>query len=315
MLRDREYVYTVYQERSFSRAAQKLFISQPALSSKIKKVEERVGTPLFDRSTNPIGLTAAGQYYIEAVEQVMAVEEQLHAQLGQLAQRQEGTVTVGSSAYFCSYILPDLALRFQEQHPGCTVALLEGNTNDLTQCLQSGVVDLVLDVDELDLGQFHRQTWGQEELILAVPAHLPINETLIQSRLTFEQVRSGAGLGPETPRVDLAAFAQAPFLLLKKGNDIHRRALAMCRAAGFKPQVLLYLDQMLTSYHVAANGHGIAFIRAGVLDHVKPGTNLYFYRLQDPNVERSLYLYRRKEPQLSFLAQNFWDFMLEKGQE
>ena len=59
MLRDREYVYAVYQERSFSRAAQRLFISQPALSSKVKKVEERVGAPLFDRSTNPITCSTA----------------------------------------------------------------------------------------------------------------------------------------------------------------------------------------------------------------------------------------------------------------
>ena len=73
MLRDREYVYAVYQERSFSRAAQRLFISQPALSSKVKKVEERVGAPLFYRSTNPIRLTPAGKCYVEAVEQVMGL--------------------------------------------------------------------------------------------------------------------------------------------------------------------------------------------------------------------------------------------------
>lgn len=69
MLRDREYIYAVYQERSFSRAAQKLFISQPALNAKVKWVEERVGTPLFDRSGSPIQLTPAGRCYIEAVEQ------------------------------------------------------------------------------------------------------------------------------------------------------------------------------------------------------------------------------------------------------
>lgn len=81
MLRDREYVYAVYQERSFSRAAQRLFISQPALSSKVKKVEERVGAPLFDRSTNPIRLTPAGKCYVEAVEQVMGIEDELRSRL------------------------------------------------------------------------------------------------------------------------------------------------------------------------------------------------------------------------------------------
>ena len=149
MLRDRDYVYAVYRELSFSRAAQKLFISQPALSSKIKKVEERVGMPLFDRSTNPISLTDAGRCYIEAVEQVTAIEDELNARLGQLSLRKEGTVTVGSATYFCSYILPELALDFQSRHPGCTVALQEGNISALTQSLLSGAVDFVLDVDDL----------------------------------------------------------------------------------------------------------------------------------------------------------------------
>ena len=310
MLRDREYVYAVYQERSFSRAAQKLFISQPALSSKIKKVEDRVGMPLFDRSTSPISLTDAGRCYIDAVEQVTPIEDELNARLGQLSLRKEGTVTVGSATYFCSYILPELALQFQQQRPGSTVALLEGNIRDLTESLLSGVVDFVLDVDDLALPQFERQFWSREELLLAVPAHLSINDTLTPYRLSFEQARTASGA--DIPRVNLSAFQNEKFLLLKKGNDLHHRALSMCRTAGFKPQILMYLDQMLTSYHVAENGHGVAFIRSGVLDRVKPCDALYFYRLDDPSVFRDIYLYRRREPSMSLLGQEFWDFMCQK---
>ena len=101
----------------------------------------------------------------------------------------------------------------------------------------------------------------------------------------------------------------------KKGNDIYHRALSMCRRAGFKPQVPMYLDQMLTSYHVAANGHGIAFIRAGMLDHVKTCSSLYFYQIDDPGVTRSLYLYRRKGAPMSLLAREFWNFMHAEARE
>ena len=58
----KEYIYAVYQEKSFSKAAQKLYVSQPWLSSTVKKVEQEVGLPLFDRSTTPISLTEAGAY-------------------------------------------------------------------------------------------------------------------------------------------------------------------------------------------------------------------------------------------------------------
>lgn len=77
MLNYKEYIYAVYQEGSFSKAAQKLYVSQPWLSSVVKKVEQEIKTPIFDRSTTPISLTPAGQYYIQQVEKVMNIEEDM----------------------------------------------------------------------------------------------------------------------------------------------------------------------------------------------------------------------------------------------
>lgn len=76
MFRNMEYVYAVYKEMSFSRAAEKLFISQPALSAMVKKVEKRIGSPIFDRSCSPIRLTNCGKEYISCIEQIMDVEYQ-----------------------------------------------------------------------------------------------------------------------------------------------------------------------------------------------------------------------------------------------
>ena len=64
MLKDIEYIYAVYKERSFSKAARRLFISQPSLSAAVKRVEQELGLPLFNRSTSPVSLTEAGEYYI-----------------------------------------------------------------------------------------------------------------------------------------------------------------------------------------------------------------------------------------------------------
>ena len=75
MFDGKEYVYEVYEEKSFSKAAQKLYISQPALSTAIKKVEKKLGRPIFDRSTNPISLTPSGEIYIEAIEKLFALEQ------------------------------------------------------------------------------------------------------------------------------------------------------------------------------------------------------------------------------------------------
>ena len=72
----KDYIYAIYQERSFSKAAQKLFVSQSWLSSVVKKTEQEIKAPLFDRSTVPISMTEAGLYYIRQAEKIMAVEEE-----------------------------------------------------------------------------------------------------------------------------------------------------------------------------------------------------------------------------------------------
>lgn len=73
----KEYVHAVYQEKSFSNAAKKLFVSQPWLSATVKKVEQEIGFPIFNRSTNPISLTEEGRYYIRHIEQIMALEKEM----------------------------------------------------------------------------------------------------------------------------------------------------------------------------------------------------------------------------------------------
>ena len=83
MFQGMEYVYEVYKEKSFSKAAKKMFISQPSLSATVKRVDEKVGYPIFDRSTKPLGLTELGRQYIQSVEQILSVQSDTGKALGQ----------------------------------------------------------------------------------------------------------------------------------------------------------------------------------------------------------------------------------------
>ena len=69
-MQNNDYIFEVYREKSFTKAANKLFISQPALSAAIKKIEKNIGHELFDRSSNPIKLTEAGEIYIKSIEEI-----------------------------------------------------------------------------------------------------------------------------------------------------------------------------------------------------------------------------------------------------
>ena len=108
MFRNMEYVYAVYKEMSFSRAAEKLFISQPALSAMVKKVEKRIGSPIFDRSCSPIRLT----------------------EIGQTESLATGSLSIGANSVFASFLLPNDIFTFSRCHPGVQVSMSEGNTDD-----------------------------------------------------------------------------------------------------------------------------------------------------------------------------------------
>ncbi|MEN6567028.1 MAG: LysR family transcriptional regulator [Veillonellales bacterium] len=312
MLKNMDYVYAVYLNKSFSKAAEKLYISQPAISAAIKKVEEEIGLPIFDRSSNPIQLTPAGEYYIESIEKIMEIEKDMVTHFSSLLGDNRGTINVGSASFFCAYILPTIVQAFKLEYPGITVNLLEANADDLIKCLRSSTIDIILDVEKLDPNIFNSIVWEEEHIVLAVPASYEVNNRLKQYRLSFEDVGSGRYLEQKYSKVSMKHFENETFLLLKKGNDMYQRGLKMCKKAGFTPKVAMYLDQLLTAYYIACSGKGITFVRAGFTHYLEDTNKLFFYKIDDKNSVRNIMLYYKKSPSLSKACKNFIEFLHER---
>ena len=131
----KKYVYEVYKERSFTKAAQNLYISQPSLSARIKKIEEIIGEPLFDRSTTPLQLTEVGKVYIEAAEEITQIEQRVENYINDLAGLKTGNLAVGASTLFAAYVVPSLITQFNQKFPDVHIQLIEGNTAELEEML------------------------------------------------------------------------------------------------------------------------------------------------------------------------------------
>lgn len=310
MLKDLEAVYAVYQEKSFSKAADRLFVSQPALSATIKKIETQIQLSLFDRSKAPIQLTAAGECYISYIQQMLQLQRDMEEHLGTLRTERNGTLNIGSAAFFCTYILPDIIAEFKIKYPSYTVNLLEANASDLTQYLSDNIIDISLDVDNMDNNLYSSIEWAEEYIILAVPAQYAVNDSLSDYALSFDAVRARLYRSNDFPAINVGLFKQEEFLLLRQGNDLHKRSLKICKGAGFTPQVFMYLDQMLTSYYIAKNGKGIAFIRADMLDYMDYTEQLCFYKIADRGALRKIMLNYKKNIELPQPAQDFIEHLL-----
>ena len=313
MLRDLEAVYAVYQEKSFSKAADKLFVSQPALSATIKKIESQIQMSIFDRSKTPIQLTKAGEYYIHYVEKMLNLQKEMQEHFASLRQERNGVLNIGSAAFFCAHILPDIIQRFKIDYPGYVVNLLEANASDLTQYLNTNIVELSLDVDNMDNSIYNSVELLEEDIILAVPANYMVNKKLANYAISFDSICSKAYQTKAFPAVNIREFKDEQFLLLKQGNDLYKRGLKMCKNAGFVPKVFMYLDQLLTSYYIAKNGKGIAFIRAGMLDYVDYTEQLCFYKIDDKSAVRKIMLNYKKNAELSQVALDFIEYLKVSG--
>ena len=175
-LQGMEYVYEVYREKSFSKAAANLYISQPSLSSMVKKVETRLGFPVFDRSTSPIGLTELGQAYIKSVERIMGVQNEFEQFLADRTSGNSGAVAIGATALFASYFLPPILSAFHAAYPKITVELEEMDTGHLQERLLAGKLDLVADNGAFDPQVLECEALCQDHIVLAVPKKLASNE-------------------------------------------------------------------------------------------------------------------------------------------
>lgn len=305
MFQGLEYVYEVYKEKSFSKAAQNLFISQPSLSATIKRIEKKVGYPIFDRGTKPLGMTECGEQYIRAVEKIKAAENEFMNFVNDWGDLKIGTLILGGSSLFSSWILPQLMGQFSREYPMVKMILVEESTGKLEELLQNGGVDLVIDNCLLDSTVFDSCLYQEEHLLLAVPENFSINEQLKAYQIQTEDIKNGSFLEQEVPIVPLEMFREEPFVVLKPENDTGKRATDICQAHGFAPRILFELDQQQTAYNITCSGLGISFISDTLVSKGSDNPNVVYYKLDSENSSRNLYFYWKKGRYFSRTMEEF----------
>lgn len=306
MLNEMKYVYAVYQEKSFSKAAKKMFISQPALSNMVRKAEKEIGAPIFDRSTIPLTVTKEGAYYIKCIEEILFIQRNLKSYFEDMEELNTGSLSIGGSSFFCSFVLADLIGRFRAKYPNVTIDLLEGNIRELRKGLEEETLDLVMETAlPLDDPTLDKYYYNSETVILAVPASYSVNKRLQPYRLTHHDIVTERFMNPSVEPVPLEFFRDVPFIIMKPGNDMYQRGAAMCKKAGFVPKVAIQMDQVMTSYNIASNGVGAVFIRSGIIKFMPDNQKLVYYKIGDMLATRKILIATKKGKYVTSAMQEF----------
>lgn len=308
----KKYVCEVYKERSFTKAAQNLYISQPSLSARIKKIEEIIGEPLFDRSTTPLQLTEVGKVYIEAAEEITQIEQRVENYINDLAGLKTGNLAVGASTLFAAYVVPSLITQFNQKFPDVHIQLIEGNTAELEEMLGSNALDFVIDNYHYDSILYNKELYCEENILLAVPKHFAVNEELGMYQLSYKNIKNKNYLNQKYPAVPLGRFADLPFIMLTQGNDTRTRGDRLCRNVGFKPNIVLEFNQQSTAYMASSTQLGATFISDILVSQLPTFENLVYYKLDGEEAKRKVFFYYKTHKYKTRVMEEFVRMMHEQ---
>lgn len=296
------YVLTLAEEKSFSKAAQKLYVTQPSLSQFIKNLESELCIQLFDRSTSPIRLTPAGAAFVDAARRIQAIEEELNNHITDLSNLKTGDLRIGTSPFRASCLLPKSIAEFHKIYPGVKIHILEEKMSELEKAALEGSIDLYLGTGPFDNKLFHAENLAEEQMYLAVPVDCPINNDLEAFQISDHDIKLDNVKLNKTRPVDLSLFAAQQFILQKQGQKLYSLAFDICNDSGFNPDVILFSERLETAFSWTLAGIGLSFIPDFLIRFGNYLKHPVYYKLKYEKASRHLCIACRKNRYLSRVA-------------
>lgn len=167
-----QYVITIAEEKSITKAAQKLYISQPSLSLSIQALEKETGTSLFERNRGEMKLTYAGSLFYEWAVSTLHSHTQLEWKLGDIVSGSRTLIRLGLSPHRSERLLAPVLERFYSMYENCDIQIIEQPTYILRQMLEEDKLDLILDISSPDTINFESELLVKESFVLAIPDSL-----------------------------------------------------------------------------------------------------------------------------------------------
>lgn len=268
---------------SFSRAAEKRFRTQPAISAQIRAIEEEVGAKLLDRSGGKVALTAAGKIFQKYAEETVQSRRNVMTAIAEMERVPGGEIVVGANEGTCMHVLPEVFSVFKKQYPSVGVNVRRLESTGVLECVidhsvDFGVVSLPVNDKRLTVVPIHRD----EMVVICAPGH----ELSRHKSVSVEEV------------------SRYPLLVPKFGKT--REAIEdLFSQRNLSPNISMELDSSELLKRFAAADVGVGFIaRSNVQEDVK-SKSLVAMSLNDAQIKRDLALVFRKDKALSRAALAF----------
>lgn len=276
-----KYFQTAASLGHITKAAEQLYISQPALSKIIRLLEDELQAPLFDRVGKRVELNENGRILLKYTNRIFAELESARTEIGETSEK--GARTVRFSVLAGSQLLPDILMKFRRLHPDISFSLQQQPTGE-----SGGSYDLQLFSSAQPLHTPGTQCLLREEILLAIPQKHPL---------------------ASRDSISLTALKEAPFISLQQGLGLSNIMDYYCQMIGFTPHVVMESDSPATLRSLIQLGMGVSFLPAATWNVRMEGVKLM--HISDFDCFRYLLLKQHEDRYLTQAAATFRDFLAE----
>ena len=281
----------VADEKSFSRAGQKLGRTQPAISSAVKILENELGERLFDRMGKSIRLTAAGELLADYAKRLLRLRDEAAQAVGELRGLGRGTLRLGANETTCLYLLPEVLAAFKQAYPQVQVDIHRAITRSITERIMDGSLDFGIVTLPVKHARLEVLTIHHDELALVVgPVHP------LASRRS----------------VKMSELCEEPFILHRVGTTTRERLVKHFNEGGVKLKVTMELASIETIKRFVSIGMGISIVpRLCIAREIEEGS-LRALTIRDARFRRQLGLIYNKDRHQSQAALAFLKLVSDK---
>lgn len=242
-----QHITTIAQEKNISKAAQKLYVSQSALSLSLKDIEMELDCTLFQRSTHGLSITYEGERFVDTAQRILASWDRLKREIKDIKNEKSGRVKLGMSSSRSPYILPSLVNNLHSIHSNIDIDVMEGFSLELEEQLKKGTLDLA--VFPLPLRDNSLSVWREvrEEIFICVNKNNPILNQVHHDRQRHRKW------------LDIEDIKEEPIILLHPGQKLRILIDSLYSKIGVIPNAIFTTYNLYTAINLVKIGCGITY--------------------------------------------------------
>lgn len=259
--RQLRYALLLYEYRNFSLVAEKLGITQPALSKQISHLEEELGVKLFDRATTPLSATPAGEHFFKEAGKLVYREDRLLRSMEEFKSGKRGRLSIGISPFRSMYLIPKVMKKVKEKYPHVQIVLHEVSSDILRKEAAEGkydfaIVNLPVEESVLDVTLIEA-----DDLVLAVPYAL-------------------CAALPATEQLDFSDCKGLPFVVVSQAQEMRALFEKCCAAADLEPTITMEVMGISTAWSMCRAGIGAALVPRQFAEYMGVGDAVKLFSLK-----------------------------------